>query len=57
MLGTEPRVRIFGFPRLEITELFKVQYSGLFARTSDIIQKTRGSRLIETRNNEVLLYI
>ena len=55
MLGTEPRVRIFGFPRIEITELFAVQYSGLFARTSDIIRKTRGSRMIETRNNEVLL--
>ena len=57
MLGTDTRVRNFGCLRLEITELFWVQYSGFFAGTSDIIRKTWGFRMIETQNKEVLLYL
>ena len=56
MLGTNPRLQVFGFSRLEITELFWVQYSGVLAGTSDIFLKMGGSRMIKTRNNEVLLY-
>ena len=34
-----------------------MQYIGVFAGNSDIIRNTRSFRMIETRNNEVLLYL
>ena len=57
MLATDTRVRIFLFSRLEITQLIYVQYSGVFAGTSDTFRKSSGSRRVETKNEEVSLYM
>ena len=52
MLGTDTCVRIFE-TRNNRTILGTIQSS--FAGTSGIIRKIRGSRMIETRNKELLL--